>query len=253
MPYLHRPKPPVVVHLFRQKLPQERIKSVELRCKYLQPSKAPDHGHFDMRAAVSGTRETHVNVAVSLLLDDNMCQLYGSLVFTCIGRGVNTSLSTLAQRTTQLQHTVTRTLASMKPSAISIFSQMRTRSGTMTVIGRKSAFSPALVRRRGICHVHEATVLGFDAAVVTFPNDMSTTSGCSAPATQDEEPGKLVHRITVSRAGLAFRELGTTQVPRVHRDVCSARGVEADLITLDDDASSLRFHSIAHSLELREN
>lgn len=34
------------------------------------------------------------------------------------------------------------TLASMNPSAMSIFSQIRTRSGTITVIGRKSAFNP---------------------------------------------------------------------------------------------------------------
>lgn len=39
------------------------------------------------------------------------------------------------------------TLASIKPSAMSMFSQMRTRSGTMTVIGRKRAFKPALSER----------------------------------------------------------------------------------------------------------
>jgi hypothetical protein len=36
-----------------------------------------------------------------------------------------------------------RTLAVTKPSAMSMFSQMSTRSGTMTVMGRKSALRPS--------------------------------------------------------------------------------------------------------------
>lgn len=50
---------------------------------------------------------------------------------------------------------------------------------------------------------------------------------------------------------LTLREFRTAQVPRVHCDVSSTSGIEADFITLDHNSRCLGLHSVAHGLELR--
>lgn len=52
---------------------------------------------------------------------------------------------------------------------------------------------------------------------------------------------------------LTLWEFRTSQIPRVHGNVSSARRVEADFITLDDNARRLGLHSVTYGFELRAN